>query len=228
MHLLSMCAGMILLLHALRVATTAQITGEKLPQLIQGAIRVHNQHVKRVSSGCFLKPEDVVFIQNERDFAAVVEKIAAYLLASPSEYNNLDSERPEITQQVSKDLRQRAAFTLDARPPIIYNGLSDRWKQLIHYGDHGHHSTVLHALAADLVHESQHACGIRDEAIACRAQLEFLTRAIRNGLRTLETEQKTVTRACEELKTSSERFGRVWSRSRSHNYEKKQTPGTGQ
>jgi hypothetical protein len=228
MRLLPLCAGMILLPHALKIPAMAQVTGEKLPQLIQGAIRVHNQHMKRLSSGCLLKPEDVVFIQDETAFEALVETITAYLVASPPESNSPDMRRLETFQQVSRDLRERAAFTLDARPPIIYNGLSDRWKQLIHHRDRGHRLTVLHALAADLVHESQHACGIRDEAIACRAQLEFLTKSIRCGIRALETERKTVMRACDELRTSSDRFGKVWTRSRSGDYETKQMPVTDQ
>jgi hypothetical protein len=112
-----------------------------------------------------------------------------------------------LRAELLRDLRARGAFTLSNQFPVVYNGASVRWQVISDLVAKGKADRVKYVIAADLAHEAAHARGVRDEVLACRAQLEVLKTFFDDGKYFLAAEIRSVERQCQDYERE-DRYGK--------------------
>ena len=176
-----------------------------LPAVIAQGIAVLQDYATlgKLPQGVGLTEREVIFLRDEQDLRDLVEALVEAAKREGPQGGDEGLFRAELLME----FRSMGAFTLSNQFPVVYNGASARWQAISDLVAQGKADRVKYVIAADLAHEAVHARGIRDELIACRAQLEVLNTFLGEGRYYLAAEIRTVQQQCREYKRK-DRYGR--------------------
>ena len=176
-----------------------------LPAVVAQGIAVLQDYAAlgRLRRSMAITEREVVFLRDEQDLRDLVDALVKAAKRGGPQGGDEGLFRDELLNE----LRSQSAFTLSNQFPVVYNGASARWQAISGLVAQGKADRVKYVIAADLAHEAIHARGIRDELIACRAQLEVLNTFIGEGRYYLAAEIRTVQQQCREYKRK-DRYGR--------------------